>query len=239
MRFRLLTFDVNYTILRIQGTPGQQYAKIAKTCGINVHPQALDCNYKVVWKLMKKEYPSYGINQGMSTREWWAEFVARIFFSAGVVTDHKSVEILSNKLYAHFYTGDGWMVYPHSHSMLQLMKDKGLQLGVLSNFDERLGRIMKDLNLDGYFDFVLTTVDAKEDKPHPRMFQMALDKARVLPEKAAHVGDDIIDDYWGARRMGITPFLLNRDDKFKQEDLKDVDTNHVITSLAQLEKHIS
>jgi len=48
-------------------------------------------------------------------------------------------------------------------------------------------------------------ISGKEDyeKPHPRIYEMALERAGVSPRQSLHVGDSPISDYDGAREAGI------------------------------------
>ncbi|HID85959.1 MAG TPA: haloacid dehalogenase, partial [Anaerolineae bacterium] len=50
-------------------------------------------------------------------------------------------------------------------------------------------------------------------KPHPGIFQAALQWARARPEQAIHVGDSYHADVLGAQAVGITGVLLDREDK--------------------------
>jgi putative hydrolase of the HAD superfamily len=48
-------------------------------------------------------------------------------------------------------------------------------------------------------------------KPHPEIFRHALALLEVEPAEAAMVGDSYEDDIEGARALGMTAFLLDRD----------------------------
>ena len=47
-------------------------------------------------------------------------------------------------------------------------------------------------------------------KPDPRIFDLLLQRARLRPQEAAHVGDDPVADVEGARRAGLLPVWVNR-----------------------------
>ena len=63
--------------------------------------------------------------------------------------------------------------------VLQALCDRGIKLGIVSNFDERLERTLLTHRLLHYFDFVVTTVSARSEKPDPAIFHTALDMAKV------------------------------------------------------------
>lgn len=60
-----------------------------------------------------------------------------------------------------------------------------------------------------YFDFAFLAEDIGASKPHPDMFQAALDRARVEAHNIIHVGDDPEHDILGAKRMGMYSIWMN------------------------------
>lgn len=49
------------------------------------------------------------------------------------------------------------------------------------------------------------------EKPDPRIFEMALQKAGgIAPEQALHIGDNLRKDYLPARSIGMHALLLDR-----------------------------
>ena len=47
-------------------------------------------------------------------------------------------------------------------------------------------------------------------KPHPSIFQAALTQAGVIAEESLMVGDSLMHDVLGARRLGMRAVLLSR-----------------------------
>jgi len=79
-------------------------------------------------------------------------------------------------------------------------------LGILSNgnsYPERCG-------LEGMFKFVVFSQDYGVEKPNPRLFQTAVEKAGCSKEQLLHVGDSLQDDVMGAINVGIKCVWLNR-----------------------------
>lgn len=72
-------------------------------------------------------------------------------------------------------------------------------------------------------------------KPAPAYFRSALSLLGMPAERAAMVGDDIVNDVMGAQAVGVTGVLV-RTGKFRPEDLQRVDDvpDHVIDSFADL-----
>jgi putative hydrolase of the HAD superfamily len=79
----------------------------------------------------------------------------------------------------------------------------GLRLAVVSNWDVALHGYLEQLGLAGHFDAIVTSAEAGASKPDPRIFERALERLRVRPERALHVGDSEADEE-GARAAGMT-----------------------------------
>lgn len=93
------------------------------------------------------------------------------------LNDQDVIETISNEIFDEFKKPDYWQKYPNCDHVLQRLKQKGLKLGVISNFDERLFDIIKSLGLDIYFDFVC--IPSNSDgayKPQKEIFDIALKK---------------------------------------------------------------
>jgi len=79
-------------------------------------------------------------------------------------------------------------------------------VGLLSNgnsYPERTG-------LPGIFQFVVFSQDYGVEKPDPRIFSIALDRAGCSNRQLIHVGDSLSNDVAGARASGIRSVWLNR-----------------------------
>lgn len=82
------------------------------------------------------------------------------------------------------------------------LRARGLPLAVISNWDCSLGERLSELGLEHYFDFVLSSAEARVAKPDRHIFELALERLGVRPERALHVGDQPADEE-GARAAGM------------------------------------
>lgn len=51
----------------------------------------------------------------------------------------------------------------------------------------------------------------KAYKPHPRLFQKAMEVSNCTADEVVHIGDSVISDVNGAKAVGIKPILLDRE----------------------------
>ncbi len=70
--------------------------------------------------------------------------------------------------------------------------------------------ILHKLELTDQIDFAITSLEANAEKPDKRIFQMAFNKAKCEPEENVHVGDQILSDINGAKRVGSNYVLIDR-----------------------------
>ncbi|MHB0977388.1 MAG: HAD family hydrolase [Candidatus Aquicultorales bacterium] len=130
------------------------------------------------------------------------------------VANHCGVDGIARKaareIYDEFGKADRWRLFPDVLPALELLKSAGMKLGIISNWDTRLSRIVLSLGIGGYFDFVISSACVGFIKPQARIFELALERAEVGPDEAVHVGDHFYADVLGAGAAGIEPILLQR-----------------------------
>ncbi|CAG9466901.1 unnamed protein product [Pedinophyceae sp. YPF-701] len=114
-------------------------------------------------------------------------------------------------IYRYYEKSEAWMVAPGAPEAIQRLKDAGLKLAVVSNFDTRLGKILETVGLANYFDTVVCSAEVEAEKPSPLIFQEALRRLGCEPEEVIHIGDDRRNDLWGARGAGIACLLYGTD----------------------------
>lgn len=230
---RLVTFDVTNTIIKVCGSVGHNYSKVAAMYGKTVEPENLNSCFGTVYKRHNDLYRNFGVHNGMTPFKWWANVVVDTFKEAG--SDDSQLEQIAQHLYVMFSTQNGWTVLPNAVHTLEKLKQTGVKLGVISNFDDRLDKILTQLALRHYFDFLLASAVVKVAKPDAEIFNMALKIADLKPEEALHVGDNVKTDYFGAKQAGWNYLLLL--DKEKQVP-DSVEKSTVIHNLDQLTEYL-
>ena len=100
--------------------------------------------------------------------------------------------------------------YPDAAPALARLRERGLRLACVSNWDCSLSEVLARCGLTGLLDTVVTSAEAGARKPDPAIFTAALEATGVEPREAVHVGDTPSEDVAGARAAGIEPLLLDR-----------------------------
>ena len=98
---------------------------------------------------------------------------------------------------------------PAAATALAAARDAGLGTGVISNSNGSIASILGSFGFLPYLDFVLDSFVVGVEKPDPRIFRMALERAHVEARDAVYVGDLYSIDVLGARSAGLSAILLD------------------------------
>jgi HAD superfamily hydrolase (TIGR01549 family) len=93
---------------------------------------------------------------------------------------------------------------------LEQLREHGLRLVVVSNWDCSLPEVLDGIGLGPLVDAVVTSAVVGAAKPDARIFGAALELAGCRPGEAVHVGDSPEDDQRGAIGAGLRGLLLDR-----------------------------
>lgn len=124
-----------------------------------------------------------------------------------------------------------FVLYDDVLPSLKTLKEQKLILALVTNVDADMSSICREVGLELYLDFIVTSGEVGASKPHPKIFLTALERARVTASEAAHVGDQYDIDVIGAMSVGIKPILLDRLDLFP--DVRDCPRIHSLSELPQ------
>ena len=106
-------------------------------------------------------------------------------------------------------TGLWILADPAAAPALARAKAAGLVVGVISNSNGTVTRTLESAGLGVWIDFVVDSSVVGVEKPDPRIFSMAVERAGVSPGEAAYVGDLYSVDVLGARAAGLAAVLID------------------------------
>ena len=94
--------------------------------------------------------------------------------------------------------------------LLEDLSRRGYRLGIISNSNGTLLHQLERLGLAGRFDVIIDSAHAGVEKPHPEIFNIALQKAGgVDPGRALYIGDVYAIDVLGAASAGMHAALFD------------------------------
>jgi len=109
-------------------------------------------------------------------------------------------------------TERNWHVEEDAVSTLASLRENGYRLGLITNTsdEDNTQALVDQGGLRPFFDLILTSAGCGIRKPHPRIFQIALDHFKIQPEQAIMVGDTLEADIAGANNLGIYSIWITR-----------------------------
>jgi HAD superfamily hydrolase (TIGR01509 family) len=110
---------------------------------------------------------------------------------------------------------DGVVVYPDVPEVLPLLVNHGVKIGLVTNAYQPMWMRDRELEavglLNHFADCRLSAADVGYVKPHPAIFETALERMGVHPDEAVFVGDNLEADVAGAQSVGMRGVLRSRD----------------------------
>lgn len=122
-------------------------------------------------------------------------------------------------LNAYHMTSNLWeRVTPGAGEALRALRGLGLRLVVVSNANGTLHALFERLGLARHFDVLLDSWKEGVEKPDPRLFHIALERAGAAAPSTTHVGDLYHVDVQGARAAGLHAVLYDAGDLYPDAD---------------------
>ena len=203
-------FDLYGTLAGFSPSRYEVQSAACAEIGIDVTAQGVLNGYALADAFMARQNSTRPLRAlSPSQREtFFAEYERLILSGSGVEVDTGTALDVWQRVQRTPY---GMRAFDDVAPTLDILKMRGLTLGIISNMNRRGDDLTESLGLTPYLDFAVTSLEVGAEKPHPPIFMAALARAGVEPGAAVHVGDQIESDVEGARAAGINPVFLDRD----------------------------
>ena len=212
MGYRAVFFDAGETIVYPHPSFPELLGQILRQAGHDVDPAVIREKLHVVADIFTNA-ASEGELWSTSperSRRFWDRVYGRLLGELGVPFGGE----LATAIYATFTDLATYRLFPDVLATLDRLRSAGIRMGVVSNFEEWLERLLESLGVTPYFDVrVISGVEGVE-KPDPKIFRLALERMEALPAESAHVGDSPQFDVEPATSLGMTGVLLDRRGRF-------------------------
>jgi HAD superfamily hydrolase (TIGR01662 family) len=195
-------FDVDFTLIhpgpRFQGTG---YQATCARYGVTVDPARFEAAVTGAAPLLDSADLRY--DAGL--------FVA---FTSGIIHGMggagAGVEAAAREICEDWAEHRHFSLYDEVPGVLRGLHRTGIRLGLISNSDRSLTSFGSHFELDGLIAVTVSSAEHGFMKPHPQIFQAALDRMQVRADEAVMVGDSVAHDVAGARLVGMRAILLAR-----------------------------
>ena len=203
MSLRAVLFDVDFTLCR----PGpelsaERYARIASRHGV-----ALDVDHEAAREaaaLNLKRHPEL-----LHDDTIWHRFTAEIFVGMGGPEELASD--CATEIEQGWEVSENFELFEDALPVLEELRGAGLRIGLVSNGIRDLTEFVAHHRLD--VDAIVDSRTHGRVKPHPTIFQAALELLGVDAADAVMAGDSLEEDVEGARALGMRAILIDREDR--------------------------
>jgi putative hydrolase of the HAD superfamily len=203
-------FDAGGTLLAPDPSFHEIYGRVLGPLGVKAGPEDLRRAAMATWGefdlAIGRGTDRYSHFPG-GEREYWKRFVRRTLERLG---EAERAEAAAEALQSAFSDPKVWAVFPEVARTMRSLRERGLKLGVISNWDSRLRGILDAHALSPQFDTIVVSCEVGVEKPGAEIFAHALRAVGLAPGEALHVGDDHVSDYEGSRAAGMMGVLLVR-----------------------------
>jgi putative hydrolase of the HAD superfamily len=196
----------------------KRIAGFLRAQGIAVDPRAFDA----ADHLAKFQFDVGGYIQASTDGDRWHRYFELLFAEAGIRPDSR-IDAAIEEMRAYHDAHNLWETVPDEvrPSLVRLRK-LGLCLAVVSNANGTVADAFERADLSEYVDMIIDSHYEGVEKPDPRLFQIALERAGGQAGTTIHIGDLFHVDVVGARAAGIRAVLLDPAGLYKEYDCERV-----------------
>lgn len=204
-------FDAGETLLAPHPSHHELFAMVLAEHGYDVAPETVQEVFAGMAPTFVAVMDNMAVKAWSVSREASLEFWGRIYGEAldrmGVPDPHGA---LFEALYRRFTRYDSYRLFPECIPTLRAVKDAGLVVGLISNFEEWLEGMLIEMKVAHLFDLMVISGKEGIEKPDPAIFRLALDRTGIGAEHSLYVGDHPRLDIEAAKAVGMGAVLIDR-----------------------------
>ena len=222
--WQALTVDVGGCLLTPKERVVDTYVRLARSLGLDARRADADSVMRAIRDGFAAPIPvgnPPGVRYVGDGKAFWRPLVRRAMEGDIEVTklpplDDSLIENALDALYAHYEKPESWHVAPRAIESLRALRENGVAVAVVSNWDTRLPVLLRTCGFDETaLDTVVCSAEVLADKPDRAIFDIALHRLRAKnlflddsPARVVHVGDSSVNDVDGAARAGFGGAVL-------------------------------
>lgn len=211
--YHTIFFDVGGTLLHPHPSVGEVYAEVAERYDIRMDAAGIEAAARRKFREVRERdsrrgAPAYTVSLALA-RGWWREIVRASF---GAAAGHPRFEAFFQAVFDEFALAERYRMFPEVAPLLDRLAADGHRLGIISNWDARLGPILEGIGLAHRFETIIISGEVGCEKPDTRIYDIARRECGAPPgARLLQIGDSEADDVNGAHAGGFEGRLVRRD----------------------------
>ena len=219
VRIEAVFFDAGETLLYPHPSFAELFAEVLREHGRPVDPAAVhdvvSASSRRFNEMLSSEEARLWSTSPERSRTMWDAIYRGFLTDVGITEDH---DRLIDALYGRFTDLASYRLHPDALPTLERLRPTDLTLGLISNFEEWLERLLEALEVHHFFDVTVISGIEGVEKPDREIFRIALDRAGVPPERSVYVGDNPVFDVEAAGEVGMIPVLIDRRGRYPEAE---------------------
>lgn len=199
---RAVFFDVDFTLIHPgPAFQGSGYQSFCARHGVDVDAAAFERAVAEASLLLEA-------TPGVYDPDIFVRYTSRIIERMG--GSGAGVERAAREIYDQWAACHHFEMYAEVPDVLRAIRAMGVRIGLISNTQRCLKTFAEHFALGDLFDVTLSSFEHGYMKPHPSIFEAALDAVGSPPDAAVMVGDSLAHDIAGALAIGMRGVLVAR-----------------------------
>lgn len=221
MDVRAVFFDAGETLVYPHPSFAELFAEVLREHGHRIDParvqEVVHTSSEAFNELMRSERALNWSTSPERSRALW-DLVYRMFLTDMGIPESEHKELV-RALYERFRSLASYRLHPDALPTLEKLRKLDLKLGLISNFEDWLEQLLETLEISRFFDVTVISGIEGVEKPDPRIFEIALERAGVEARNAVYVGDNPVFDAEPAREAGMISVLIDRRGRHRDADV--------------------
>lgn len=219
-------FDAGETLVYPHPSFAELFAEVLWEEGHRVDPDELQelvhASSDRFNELMRSEKALNWSTSPERSRALW-DLAYRMFLMEAAIPEGDHAHLVE-ALYQRFRSIASYRLYPDVMPALVRLREAGMTIGLISNFEDWLEQLLETLEVSPFLDVSVISGIEGVEKPDTRIFEIALERAGVDAGASAYVGDNPIFDSAPALEAGMLPVLIDRRGRHGGTDFVRIDS---------------
>ncbi len=198
-------FDVDFTLIYPGPTfQGEGYQRFCASHGIAVEPSRFAHAVRAASVILDAQ------QEHVYDGEIFVQYTRRIIEEMG--GSGPALDACAREIYDEWAACHHFHLYDDVAPVLRELARRGVKIGLISNSHRSLSAFELHFELEGLISAAISSAEHGYLKPHPSIFEAALQLAGVRADESMMVGDSLPHDIEGALRVGMRGVLVHRGD---------------------------
>jgi HAD superfamily hydrolase (TIGR01662 family) len=200
---RAVFFDVDFTLIYPGPTlQGEGYQHFCRQHGVDVDPVLFRTAVAASAPMLD------GVKAHNYDAQIFIDYTRAIIEHMGGTGP--GTEAAAREIYDEWALCHHFFLYDDVEPVLRKLAAAGVRIGLISNTQRPLDEFAAHFSLQGLIGAAVSSAQHGFLKPHPSIFETALETLGVSAPESVMVGDSVKHDIAGARQIGMRAVLLRR-----------------------------